>query len=152
MRTPIYISDHDQRRLRRLIEARRHSPLTPADREGLTRLAAELDRAHILPIQAVPSDAVRLGSIVEAEDLEDGEIFTVTLVLPQQADIRQGRISILAPLGIGLLGYRVGDQFEWPVPGGTLRLRIRRLLDPPNPPGDRDSSPETLSGRSSPGG
>jgi len=131
MKSPIFVSDHDERRLRRLIEARRHSALAGADREQLNRLTAELDRARILSAREVPPDAVRLGSMVEAEDLEDGEILTVTLVLPQEADAAAGRISILAPLGVGLLGYRVGDEFEWPGPGGILRIRVRRLLNIP---------------------
>ncbi|MCW5558563.1 MAG: GreA/GreB family elongation factor [Verrucomicrobiae bacterium] len=129
MKLPLFVSNHDERRLRWLIEARRHSTRAPADRDQLNRLAAELDRAHILPEHEMPPDAVRLGSRVEAEDLEDGEIFTVTPVLPQEADVSHGRISILAPLGVGLLGYRVGNEFEWPVPGGILRLRILRILN-----------------------
>ncbi len=129
MKSTLFVSNQDERRLRRLIEARRHSTLMPGDRDQLNRLETELNRAHILPAQAMPPDAVRLGSMVEAEDLDDGEVLTVTLVLPQEADSSRGRISILAPLGVGLLGYRAGDELEWPVPGGTLRLRIRRLLD-----------------------
>jgi regulator of nucleoside diphosphate kinase len=129
MQTPIFVSDHDERRLRRLIEAKRHSIIAPSDREHLNRLATELDRAQILPEHALPPDAIRLGSRVEAVDVETGEVLSVTLVLPREADVRHGRISILAPLGVGLLGYRQGDEFEWSVPGGIVRLNIRRILN-----------------------
>jgi regulator of nucleoside diphosphate kinase len=70
-----------------------------------------------------------MNSTVELEDLEDGEILTYTLVFPENADIESGRISILAPLGMAMLGFKVGDEFEWPVPAGTLRVRVRRLVE-----------------------
>ena len=46
-----------------------------------------------------------------------------TLVYPRQADALENRISILAPLGTALLGYRTGETVEWPVPEGMLRMR-----------------------------
>jgi regulator of nucleoside diphosphate kinase len=51
-------------------------------------------------------------------------------VLPGQADVSRLRISVLAPIGAALLGYREGDQVEWPVPGGLRRLRIKRVTRP----------------------
>ncbi|HHY86488.1 MAG TPA: nucleoside diphosphate kinase regulator [Verrucomicrobia bacterium] len=120
----IIISDTDARRLRDLLEK---APRNGAD-ELLNRLAGELDRAHIVPQAELPEDVVALGSTVELEDLEDGEVMTYTLTLPGEADASAGRISVLAPLGTGMLGYRVGDEFEWPVPTGTVKMRIRRKL------------------------
>jgi regulator of nucleoside diphosphate kinase len=66
---------------------------------------------------------------VEIEDLSDGEVSTFTLVLPSEANPAAGRISLLAPLGMGMIGYREGDEFEWPLPAGTARYRVRRVLD-----------------------
>lgn len=128
MQQTIIVSDRDERRLRSLLAARKSA--NAAELAGLQHLAGELDRARLLPAEKVPADVVRLGSTVELEDLEDGEISVYTLVVPAEADVAQGRISVLAPLGTGMLGYRVGDEFEWPVAEGTIRIRIRRLLAP----------------------
>lgn len=128
MNQTIFVSDRDERRLRRLLET--HRPSGEADRENHDRLAAELDRARIVPENELAPDIVALGSVVEVEDLDDGEILTCTLVLPPEADASLGRVSILAPLGTGMLGCRAGDTFKWPVPGGVLRARIRRAAQP----------------------
>ena len=63
-------------------------------------------------------------------DLEDNSEETYRLVLPDQADVSRLRISVLAPIGAALLGYREGDQIEWPVPDGIRRLRIKRVTRP----------------------
>jgi regulator of nucleoside diphosphate kinase len=66
-----------------------------------------------------------MGSRVEIEDLESGEVDTYTLVYPDQADAAQGRLSIFAPIGTAILGFTEGDTFAWNTPGGTRKLRIR---------------------------
>lgn len=126
MSSPIYITETDARRLRPLVEsaALQKGP----DAANLRRLDAELKRAHIVSEDELPPDAITMNSTVELQDLEDGDRFTYTLVFPEGANVDQGRISILAPLGTAMLGYRVGDEFEWPVPAGTLRVRVLRLI------------------------
>lgn len=125
MTLPIYITETDVRRLRPLVQSAslRKGP----DAENLKRLEGELERAHIVSEAELPADVITMNSTVELEDLEDGERLTYTLVFPEQADADHGRISILAPLGSAMLGYRVGDEFEWPVPSGTIRVRVLRL-------------------------
>lgn len=125
MNLPVTISQRDAARLRRLIAA-----CAPSNTEHIERLKAELDRARIVPGPELPADVIAMNSTVELEDLEDGEILTYTLVFPENADINAGKISILAPLGMAMLGFRAGDEFEWPVPAGTLRVRVRRLIKP----------------------
>jgi regulator of nucleoside diphosphate kinase len=124
----IIVSDYDERRLRRLLE----QPVIAADSPNVQRLVQELDRADIIPVEEMPEDVVALGSTVELELLDDGDVSTFTLALPHEADISAGRISVLAPIGTGMLGFRVGDVFRWPVPGGSARLRIRRLVENAN--------------------
>jgi regulator of nucleoside diphosphate kinase len=126
MKQKIIISNRDERRIRSLLDTRRSA--NAAEAENLQRLAGELDRARILPTEEMPADVVALGSTVELEDLDDQEISTYTLVLPHEADASQGRVSVLAPLGTGMLGFRAGDEFKWPVPTGTIKVRIRRLI------------------------
>ncbi|MGC9336382.1 MAG: GreA/GreB family elongation factor, partial [Anaerolineae bacterium] len=61
---------------------------------------------------------------------------TYMLVFPRDADIDQAKISILAPIGTAMLGYRVGDVFTWEVPEGTRRLRVKEILYQPEASGD----------------
>jgi regulator of nucleoside diphosphate kinase len=58
------------------------------------------------------------------KDLNSGYEFTYQIVFPKDADISENRISVLAPIGTALLGYRTGNSVEWRVPLGTRRLRI----------------------------
>ena len=124
MNLPITISERDAARLRQLVHA-----CAPSNTEHIQRLKAELDRARVVPGHELPANVIAMNSTVELEDLEDGEILTYMLVFPENADIEAGKISILAPLGMAMLGFKVGDEFEWPVPAGTLRVRVRRVLE-----------------------
>ena len=131
---PIQITEFDLERLRKLIENAQHTEYRGSD--YLARLQAELDRAQIVPPQAVPEAVVTMNSTVALLDLETGEEETYTLVFPENADVSHGRISILAPIGTAMLGYEVGDIFEWPVPAGVRRLRVERILYQPEAAGD----------------
>ncbi|MDQ5977944.1 MAG: regulator of nucleoside diphosphate kinase [Verrucomicrobiota bacterium] len=71
-----------------------------------------------------------MGSLVRFEDLYTGEIEEYTLTFPDQADVATGRLSILAPVGTALLGFREGSIVDWPTPGGIRRLKIHRVSQP----------------------
>jgi regulator of nucleoside diphosphate kinase len=95
-------------------------------------LEAELDRALVMDAgRRLPSDVVTLDSRVLVVDLDSGEERLFTLVLPSKANIDEGRISVLAPLGTAVLGYRAGQEIAWDVPGGRRRLMVRRVVHPP---------------------
>jgi regulator of nucleoside diphosphate kinase len=71
--------------------------------EASAALLSELERADVLPETAMPADVVRIGSIIEFE-VDDGRRLKVQLVLPENADINAGRISVLTPVGAALIG------------------------------------------------
>jgi regulator of nucleoside diphosphate kinase len=125
MNLPITISERDAARLRQLVQA---GDKKSSNAENIERLKTELERAKIVLDDELPANVIAMNSTVELEDLEDGEILTYTLVYPENADIEAGKISVLAPLGMAMIGFKVGDEFEWPVPAGTLRVRVRRLV------------------------
>lgn len=104
----------------------------------LEKLRGELERAQIVPSQEIPGDVVTMNSTVTLTDLDTGEEETHTLVYPENADTTQGRVSILAPIGTAMLGYRVGDVFEWDVPAGKRRLKVEKILFQPEASGDFD--------------
>jgi regulator of nucleoside diphosphate kinase len=130
----IYITEQDMKRLRELIETEKG--LNFAERSDLQVLAAELDRARLLAPSDVPEDVVTMNSKVELVDLDTGLETTYTLVFPDKADIDQNKISVLAPIGTAILGYRTGDIFEWEVPEGSRRLKIKNILYQPESAGD----------------
>ena len=72
-----------------------------------------------------------MNSRAELIDLDSGERMEFTLVFPSDANIEAGKISALAPLGTAMLGYRVGDEFEWHVPYGTRRFKVNRVYFQP---------------------
>jgi regulator of nucleoside diphosphate kinase len=59
-----------------------------------------------------------------------------SLVFPNEADADEGRISILAPVGTAMIGYRVGDVIEWQVPSGLRRLKVEEIIYQPEASGD----------------
>lgn len=97
---------------------------TPEEKANRQSLGGELARAHIVPTDEIDSDVITLRSRARLTDLESGDVLEYTLVLPDEADVSAGRISILAPLGTAMLGFRRGDVFEWTMPGGTMQLRV----------------------------
>jgi regulator of nucleoside diphosphate kinase len=120
---PLYISRNDYTQLRLFVDAALRSRANPA----LEKLRAELDRAAIIDPAALPQDIVTMDSRVQFEDLGTGEIEEYTLTFPEKADISEGRLSILAPVGTALLGFRTGDIVDWPTPGGMRRLKIHHV-------------------------
>ena len=131
----IFITEKDMERLRKLMPDTRRSPGIPAH---LKDLAGELDRAETIASRKVPSDVITMNSRVQLVDLESGEAMEYTLVFPQDADLAQGKISVLAPIGTAMLGYRVGDVFSWQVPSGERRIKVEAILYQPEAAGDYD--------------
>lgn len=125
----IYITESDMQRLRPLIEGMKNS------RDDLRGLQTELWQARVVAPTDVPSDVITMNSKARLRDLETGEEVTYTLVFPNQANIEQGRISVVAPIGTAMLGHRVGDDFEWEVPAGFVRFRIEEVLYQPEAAG-----------------
>ena len=97
----------------------------------LVALAEELEDAEVVEPESVPPDVVTMRSRVRVLDMVSGQTATYTLCYPVEADLEAGRLSVLAPIGTALLGYREGDVVEWPVPGGVRVLRIEKLLHQP---------------------
>ena len=134
--TTIYITELDYNRLSGLIDRTRER--NGADREYLNKLEAELDRAEIVEAQDIPSDVITMRSTVRLKDLVSGESATYSLVFPTEANFADGKISVLAPIGTAILGYRQGDTIEWPVPSGLRKLKVEEILYQPESAGDQE--------------
>ena len=136
MKKSIYVTSQDKERLQQLLAMSATSD--PRQQGDWRALAEELRRATIVPPNEVPADVITMNSRADLVDLDTGETVTFTLVFPPEADVEQEKISVLAPIGAGMLGYRVGDEFEWKVPGGIRRMKVARVRYQPEAAGDFD--------------
>jgi regulator of nucleoside diphosphate kinase len=134
MNRPIYITSQDKQRLEDLLAEVAVS--NPRARGDLNALVEELQRATVVDPKEVPADVITMNSRAEMLDLDSGEAGNFTLVFPSEANIEEGKISVLAPIGAGMLGYRMNDEFEWNVPGGIRRMRVARIHYQPESAGD----------------
>jgi len=128
-RRQILITEDDMARLRELVRQGRMA--FRRDQNHLEELDQELDRAEIIGVAELPPDVVTMHSTVRVRDLDRGTTAVYTLAFPLGADIEKKRISVLAPIGTALIGYRAGDRVEWLTPGGTKRLQIEEVLFQP---------------------
>ncbi len=131
----IYITEFDMNRLRGLIKFARER-WDKSALQYLKELEQELDRANITKPEEIPTDVITMNSSFRLRDLDSGEEFVYTLVFPARADSARGKISILAPLGTALLGYRVGDTVEWEAPAGRKSLKVKKIVYQPEAEGN----------------
>jgi regulator of nucleoside diphosphate kinase len=136
MSESILITDTDCDRLRNLIAGMRGAKSVSPDQ--LSMLEQELDRAEVVASEAIPRDVVTMNSEVRLEDLESGNVERYKLVFPNQFRWDHS-VSVLAPIGAAMLGYRVGDVFEWRVPRGVRRLKVREVIYQPEAAGVYDA-------------
>jgi len=122
----IVLAEADYVRLRHLIESSRR--LGQRDAEHLDGLEQELERAIV--VGETPNDVVTMNSRVRVRDMNSGREVTYEIVFPPHADVAKNRISVLAPIGTGLLGYSIGTTVEWQVPSGIRRFRILAVDQP----------------------
>ncbi|NIJ67921.1 nucleoside diphosphate kinase regulator [Xanthomonas sp. 60] len=116
----ITVSSLDLARLEALLDTPAVSALP-----GAAALSDELTRATVLAPEQMPDGIVMMHSRVECEDASKGEKHVLTLVFPREANVDEGKVSVLAPVGSALLGLSVGQSIDWDAPGGRrLELRV----------------------------
>ena len=128
----IYLTKYDRERLEQLLEAPRSAGMGGY----LDALQTELDRAVLVEPVEIPPDVITMNSTVSLIDIGSSEEEVFTLVFPTDGDADAGKISVMAPLGTAMLGYRVGDVFEWDVPMGRKRWRVAKVIYQPEAAGD----------------
>ncbi|AXY76443.1 transcription elongation factor GreAB [Paraflavitalea soli] len=102
---------------------------TLVERKSAQDLQAELKRAKLVDKDEFPADAVRLNSKVKikAEGRED--ILELVLVMPDKADMKMRKVSVVAPVGAALIGFREGQQVSWQVPAGKKTFTILEVVN-----------------------
>jgi regulator of nucleoside diphosphate kinase len=133
--TNIYITMPDHERLTKLIQIARERE-GDANRKYLDSLEEELERAEVVQQKDIPPDVITMRSTVRLKDLDSSEEMTYQLTFPTEANFDEGKISVLAPIGTAMIGYRHRDVIEWEVPSGVRRLRVEDVLYQPESKGE----------------
>jgi regulator of nucleoside diphosphate kinase len=147
---PIIVTDADMDRLSRLARALKHSLFR--DQLQLESLEQTLESAVVTSAERIPKDVIRMNSRIRVLDCDTETKELYILAFPENSDISTRRISVLAPIGIALLGRRRGDVIETKVPGGARRLRVEWVSQRPQTASrrirpDRSNRRELHSGR-----
>jgi regulator of nucleoside diphosphate kinase len=101
---------------------------TAFDHQNIEELETELKKARLVPKDKFPGNVVGLNSrVVIMQD--DGKQMELVVVLPEQANIKEKKISVMAPIGTALLGFRQGEQVAWDVPSGRKTFTIMQVIN-----------------------
>jgi regulator of nucleoside diphosphate kinase len=123
---PIIVASDEHRRL--TVLALSGTGHTPDESDWLLH---ELERAEVVGEDAVPRDVIRMGSIVFYRTTS-GDHRSVQLVFPKDADIGAGKVSIMTPVGIALIGLRTGQSITWLTRDGRKEvLTVLGVVQPP---------------------
>jgi regulator of nucleoside diphosphate kinase len=129
----IYITESDKIKLEKIIQESLHQNIYKE--EYIKSLLAEIEIAKVVKPKAVPKDVITMNSKVCLVSPE-GDEEEYTLVFPNEANVMENKISILAPVGTAMIGYKAGDIIEWPVPDGIIKFKVKEILFQPEASGE----------------
>ena len=95
--------------------------------DKINKLKLAISEAKIIDTSRLSSDTVQILSKVEMTNLTTKAKMSYTIVSENEANLREGKISIMTPIAQGLLGKKVGDEVEIKIPRGTITLRIDNI-------------------------
>ena len=101
-------------------------------------LLNELETAKVIEPHEIPNNVVTMHSIIKISFLNTNKTIQFQIVYPDQANIKENKISIFSPVATALIGYKVSDEIEWIVPSGLTKLRIDEIIYQPEAAGDYD--------------
>ena len=133
MQKDLLIIQKDAERLRLLIRDR--TSCDESEQSYLKQFAEELLRARIIDPKKMPPDVVTMNSLVKLRDMDSREFCLYRIVYPGGRESGNERVSVMTPIGMALLGCRVGDVVALPVSGGMRRLQIEKVLYQPESAG-----------------
>ncbi|WP_313806793.1 GreA/GreB family elongation factor [Flavobacterium sp.] len=98
--------------------------INTANSKDLMLLNEELDRGIIVKEFDQFENFIRLNSTVTVEDLTAKRKVSFQIVLPSMANVKENKISVLAPLSIAIIGFRENDQIDWELPAGIKTFKV----------------------------
>ena len=132
----LIINSLDYARIKKCIsDAKLFKSVSSAEAEKLLK---ELNDAQIVEPEAIPANVVTMNSIVKLSFLNNNKQIQFQIVYPENANIKENKISIFSPIATALIGYKTGDEIEWIVPAGLTKIRIDEIIYQPEAAGDFD--------------
>ena len=95
--------------------------------DKINKLKLAISEAKIIDTSRLSNDTVQILSKVEMTNLTTKAKMTYTIVSENEANLREGKISIMTPIAQGLLGKKMGDEVEIKIPRGTITMRIESI-------------------------
>lgn len=86
-----------------------------------------LKYSRVIDTNALPKDKISLLSKVEFTNLATNSRMTYTVVSPHEMNFQEGKISCKSPIGLALMGRKVGEEVDVEAPSGTFRIRIESV-------------------------
>jgi len=99
------------------------------DARNITDLEGELNKATLVSKEEFPKDVVRLNSKIKIRESSKDQVMDLVLVTPDKADIKEKKISVLAPIGTAVIGFKKGKTISWEVPGGKKEFNIMEVTN-----------------------
>jgi regulator of nucleoside diphosphate kinase len=121
----LILLDSDVVQLRKLLQLPHRHNLA-----YISALKQEIDRAEIVPAEKLPSNVITMNSRVLVFEEDTMESAVYILCYPWEANADENKISVLAPVGTAILGYRKGDTIEWTIPAGVSKMKIMSVQQP----------------------
>jgi regulator of nucleoside diphosphate kinase len=95
-------------------------------------LTQELNRAIVNKDGVLDTSIIRMNSHVTVEDIKTKQQMNIQIVMPSQSNIKEGKVSILAPLSVAIIGFKENDEVEWQLPAGIKNLKIIAVTNTSN--------------------
>lgn len=130
----IIITKQDSNRIHKsIMDAKKNNSIK---KEDVERLLRELHAAKIVESAEIPADVVTMNSVVKIHFQNNKTETEFKIVYPEQANIKEKKISIFSPVAAALIGYRVKDEIDWIVPSGMTKIIIDEIIYQPEAAGD----------------
>ncbi|MBM9589930.1 nucleoside diphosphate kinase regulator [Leptospira sp. 201903075] len=129
----ICLTHYDYERLKSMIQE--YTKRNKMD-ANVKDLLGEMERAQKVDSKNISPNFVTMNSVIELKDLEELAFQEFRLVFPEDANTSENKISVLAPIGTAILGYKIGDVIQWKVPGGQNQFQITSIKYQPEANGD----------------
>jgi len=108
----------------------------PYSVSDIERLVEELNRAIVMAPEEIPSDIITMHSVVKVKYVNNDKSVTIQLVYPEEANVKENKVSIFVPIATALLGYKKGDIINWRIPGGKVKIKVEDILYQPEAVGE----------------
>lgn len=132
----IILNKLDYTRIKKCIsDALQAKSITAIEAEKLLK---ELNTAKVVDPEKIPANVVTMNSIVKIIFKDKNTPVQFRIVYPDQANLKENKISIFSPVATALIGYKTGDEIDWIVPAGITRIKIDEIIYQPEAAGCYD--------------